>query len=103
MAIAARNDYPVDYQSWAAIAATPVDFRLNAGVFGLTLRATVWGTATLQRVISNNAGGQTTVDITSALAGNGYSEVRVPAGLYRLTLSGITGLTGLIELINHTG
>lgn len=102
MTIAARADYPVDYQSWVAISATPVDFKLNAGEFGLTLQAGVWGTATLQRVISNGAGGQVAVSVLS-IAGDSYSEVTLPAGWYRLALAGITSLTGLIELINHTG
>src|SRR4051812_10763525 len=103
MTIAARNDYPVSYQSWDAIAVTPVDFRLDAGRYGLTVRATVWGTATLQRIISDNAGGQIAVNIVSPLAGDGYTELILPAGWYRLTLSGITALTGLIELIYRGG
>lgn len=103
MAIAARADYPVSFQQWLAISATPVDFRLDAGVYGLTLRATVWGTATLQRMMSDNAGGQVAVDIMSPLAGNGYVDLTLPAGWYRLSLSGITTLSGLIELIYRGG
>ncbi len=99
MTIAARNDKPVSYQSWAAISATPRDFRLDAGLYGLTLHSTSWGTATLQRMISDNAGGQIAVTVLTALSADGYATVQLPAGWYRLTLSGLTGLTGLIELI----
>lgn len=103
MAIAARADRPIDFQQWNAISATPLDFRLNEGKFGLTLRATVWGTATLQRVISDGAGGQLAVDVLPPIAGNGYVEIWLPAGWYRLTLAGVTALSGLIELIYRGG
>ena len=101
MTIAARNDRPIDYQRWSAITTTPPDFRLNDGIFGLTTRATAWGTATLQRMISDNAGGQIAVTVLPVIAGDGYAEIRLPAGWYRMTLAGITAFTGLIELIDR--
>ncbi len=101
MTIAARADRPVDYQRWSAITATPLDFRLNEGRFGLTTRATVWGTATLQRIISDGSGGQIAVDVMSPIAGNGYVTMHLPAGWYRMVLAGITAFTGLIELIDR--
>jgi hypothetical protein len=101
MAIAARADRPVSFQQWNAIAATPLDFRLDAGTYGLTTQATVWGTATLQRVMSDGAGGQIAVTVLPAVAGNGYTEIRLPAGWYRMALAGVTAFTGLIELIFH--
>ncbi len=101
MTIAARNDRPIDYQRWSAISATPADFRLNDGRFGLTTRATVWGTATLERVISDEAGGQIAVVVLSPIAGDGYAEIHLPAGWYRMVLAGVTGFTGLIELIDR--
>ncbi len=103
MTIAARADYPVSFQQWNAISATPLDFRLDAGLYGLTVHATVWGTATLQRMVSDNAGGQIAVTILSALAGDGYAEINLPAGWYRMTLANITAFTGLIELIYRGG
>jgi len=103
MTIAARADRPIDFQQWNAITTTPVDFRLNEGRFGLTLHATVWGTATLQRIMTDGAGGQIAITILSPLAGDGYVEIPLPAGWYRLALSGITALSGLIELIYHGG
>ncbi len=101
MTIAARADYPIDYQSWNAITTTPLDFRLNEGRFGLTTHATAWGTATLQRVVSDNAGGQIAITIMSPIAGDGYTEMHLPAGWYRMVLAGITAFTGLIELIDR--
>jgi hypothetical protein len=99
MAIAARADRPVSFQQWSAITATPLDFRLDAGTYGLTTQAAAWGTATLQRVMSDGAGGQTAVTVLPAIAGNGYVETVLPAGWYRMALAGITGFTGLIELV----
>lgn len=86
------------YQSWDAIAGTPVDFDLNAGAYGLTLRATVWGTATLQRVLKPGATAFP-ITVTPAFAADGYVEVHLPAGRYRLTLAGVTALSGAIELL----
>lgn len=101
MTIAARNDYPVDYQRWDAITTTPRDFKLNEGRFGLTTHATVWGTATLQRIISDGSGGQIAITIMAPVAGDGYVEQHLPAGWYRMVLAGITAFTGLIELIDR--
>ena len=39
------NNQPRSYQQWATIAATPPDFNLDAGTYGLALTAGVWGTA----------------------------------------------------------
>lgn len=103
MALAARTNTPVSFQLWTNIAATPVDFRLDAGAYGLTLHAGVWGTATLQRVLSDGAGGQIAVAVLAASTADGYAEVHVPAGWYRLALAGVTGLTGEIALIARGG
>lgn len=99
MAIAARADRPVSFQLWNAIDATPLDFRLDAGAYGLTVSAVAWGTATLQRVLPDGAGGQVAVAILAPLAANGYTELHLPAGWYRLVLAGITDLTGEIAMI----
>jgi hypothetical protein len=99
MAIAARADRPVSYQAWNAIAATPLDFRLDAGKYGLTIAASVFGTATLSRVLPDGSGGQTATPVSAALAANGYTVLELPAGWYRLVLAGITALSGTIEQI----
>lgn len=86
------------YQSWDAIDATPEDFNLDAGAYGLTLHATVWGTATLQRIIKPGSTAFA-VTVTPAFAADGYVEVHLPAGKYRLTMAGVTALSGAIELL----
>lgn len=91
---------PRSFQYWAAISATPGDFNLDAGAYGLTLHATVWGTATLQKLLPD---GVTYVTVTTPFAADGYVEVHVPAGQYRLLMAGVTALTGEIALIARGG
>lgn len=83
------------YQSWGVIDATPDTFNLDAGKYGLTVHAAVWGTATLQRVFP----GAILVTVLTAAAADGYAVVELPAGRYQLTLAGITDLTGALEQI----
>lgn len=83
------------YQAWGAIAATPDTFNLDAGKYGLTLHATVWGTATLQRVFPSAVA----VTVLVAVAADGYAVLELPAGRYQLVLAGVTALTGAIEQI----
>lgn len=86
------------YQFFNAIAATPPVFDLDAGKYGITVRATVWGTATLQRMMPDGSKA-IFVTVTAALAADGYVVVELPAGKYQMTLAGVTALTGLIEQI----
>ena len=86
-----------NYQTFSLVDATQPDFNLDAGLYGLTFDAAVWGTATLQRVLP----GPILVVVATALAADGYATVWLPAGKYRLTLAGITDLSGAIELIRH--
>lgn len=84
------------YQAWDAIAATPTDFELDAGVYGLTLHDTGWGSAQLSRLLTK---GTILVPVTAAVVADGYQVLSLPAGLYRLTLTANTALTGAIEQI----
>lgn len=84
------------FQFWAVIAATPDVFNLDAGLYGLALHATVWGTATLQKLLPDGA---TYVAVLAAVGADGYVTVWLPAGRYRLVLAGVTALTGEIALI----
>ncbi len=94
----AVNSQPRSFQFWNAIAATPNDFNLDAGAYGLTVVATVWGTATLQKLLPD---GVTYVPVNAAiLAGNGYVSLQLPAGQYRMVLAGITAFSGVIEKID---
>lgn len=99
----AINNQPRNFQQWpssyaaAPVNATPPDFNLDAGTYGLTVTAGVWGTATLQKLLPD---GVTYVPVTGAiLAGNGFTVLVLPAGQYRLALAGITSLNGEIALI----
>lgn len=100
MSAAPRNDRPVDYQEWKSITGgtNPLDFRLNAGRFGLALQASVWGTAILQKY-------EAVVDnyipvMSAAMAANGYVVIDLPAGQYRLAVNGVTTLGGSIAKID---
>lgn len=85
----------VDFQFWNNIAATPDTFRLMAGAFGLTLHATTWGSADLQKMLPDGA----TYVTVATLTADGYQEIHLPAGEYRLNLAGVTGLVGEIAKI----
>jgi hypothetical protein len=85
----------VNATSWSAIGSTPVAFTLRGGAYGITLHATTWGTATLQRKTPD--GGFVTV--LTAFSADGYQTVNLPNGTYQLLLSGITALSGDIVSI----
>lgn len=92
----AINNIPRNFQFWNVIAATPNQFNLDAGAYGLTLHAGVWGTAALQKLLPD---GVTLVSVMTAQAADGYQELHLPAGQYQLTLAGVTGLIGEIAKI----
>ena len=81
--------------SWSAISATPSTFNLRGGCYGITLHATTWGTATLQRQTPD--GGFVTV--LTAFSADGFQTLNLPNGAYKLLLSGITALSGDIVSI----
>jgi len=91
----------VDCQYWTNIAATPFDFVLNTGVFGLTLHAATWGTgAVLRRYVT---GSDSYVPMGAAITADGYAEYHCPAGQYQLTMTGMSGTSGSIEKIGQWG
>ncbi len=99
----AITNIPRSFQQWPAayapapVSATPPDFNLDAGTYGLTLTAGVWGSATLQKLLPD---GTTYVPITGAtFVGNSYTVLVLPAGQYRMALVGLTALVGEIALI----
>lgn len=104
----AINNIPRSFQQWpqasyapAPVSATPPDFNLDAGVYGMALTAGVWGTAALQKLMPDGA---TYVGVTGgAVAGDSYTVLTLPAGRYRLTLAGVTALNGEIALISRGG
>jgi len=95
----ATQPAPRSYQAWTVQDTAPDTFNLDAGKYGLTVAAGVWGTATLNRILPDGSGGTVLVPMTAALAANGYTVIELPAGKYILTIAGITGLTGRLEQI----
>lgn len=93
----AVSNQPRSYQFWNGIDATPNDFNLDAGRYALTIAATAFGTATLQKLLPD---GTTYAPVTPALAAAGYTVLQLPAGQYRMALAGITALIGVIEKID---
>ena len=87
---------PRNFQFWNNISATPELFNLDAGAYGLTLSATTFGTAALQKIMPDGA---TFVTVSTVFEAPGYQEIHVPAGQYRLLLTGIVGLIGEIAKI----
>lgn len=96
----AINNTPRSFQTWAVIVATPSDFNLDAGVYGLLLHATAWGTATLKKLLPD---GVTYIAVSAAVAADGYAVLQLPAGQYQLTVAGVTALSGEIALIARGG
>lgn len=94
----AINNIPRSYQYWASIAATPPDFNLDAGIYGLTMTAGVFGTATLKKLMPD---GVTYVAVSAVIAAAGYTTLQLPAGQYQITLTGMTTFIGVIEKIDR--
>lgn len=96
----AINNIPRSFQYWAAVAATPPDFNLDAGIYGVT--AVVTGVVTLQKLLPD---GVTYVPVLAALAttaGGAYVTVQLPAGQYRILMAAAT-ITGELALIARGG
>jgi hypothetical protein len=98
----AINNIPRSFQSWKAtdlVVATPPDFNLDAGIYGITL-ATGFTTLTLQKLLPD---GVTYVAVTAALVPSSYTTIQLPAGQYRALLAGGANLVGEIALIARGG
>lgn len=85
-----------DAITFKTIASTPANFTLSGGAYGITLGASAWGTATLNRIAPD---GSTLIAVATAISANGYQNLNLPSGTYQLTLSGVTGLVGDITSI----
>lgn len=101
----AITNIPRSFQLWSILAATPADFNLDAGAYGITVHATAWGTATLSRVLADGAlpPNINVIAVATPFAADGYQEVHLPAGQYRMVLAGITAFSGAIELLARGG
>jgi len=94
----ARVDQPRSFQFWNAIAATPPDFNLDAGNYGLTIATGGFTSYQLQRLIPDGTGA-TYAPITAVVTTAGYTFIQLPAGQYRIVLVA-TAFIGLLEKID---
>jgi hypothetical protein len=88
---------PKSYQYWAAIAATPADFTLDAGDYGLTI-ATLTGTSV--QLFKLMPDGTTPAPVSAVITTAAYSLYTLPAGQYRIVLTAVTVFTATIEKVN---
>jgi len=87
---------PKSFVYFAAVAATPADFTLDAGIYAFEFLFTA-GSVQLLKLLPDGA---TTVPITAALTVTTYATIQVPAGQYRLVV--VTGpATVVIEKIDR--
>lgn len=92
----AINNQPRSYQFWNGIAATPADFNLDAGNYGLTVAAGGFTSFQLQKLMPD---GTTYAPITAVVTTAGYTFLQLPAGQYRIVLVS-TAFIGTIEKID---
>lgn len=97
MAANARVDQPRSYQFWNAITASPKDFNLDAGNYGLTVAAAGFTSYQLQRLLPD---GVTYAPVTPVVVAAGYQYLQLPAGQYALAIVGATAFSGVIEKID---
>lgn len=88
------------FQSWSAVAATPDDFNLDAGVYGAA--AVVTGVVTLQKLLPDGTT-YSNIAVLATTAGGAYAVLQLPAGQYRLLMAGGATITGEIALIARGG
>jgi hypothetical protein len=96
MAANARVDQPRSFQFWNGIAATPKDFNLDAGRYGLTVAAGGFTSYQLQRLLPDGA---TYAPVMPLAAAAGYTILDLPAGQYSMSVVA-TALIGVIEKID---
>lgn len=92
---------PRSYAYWTALAATPGDFALDAGVYGITVSSLTAGTAQLQKLMPDGVT-YSPISGTSLLTGT-YTVLQLPAGRYRMLLTGATAFQATVELIARGG
>lgn len=95
----AINNIPRSFQFWNGIAATPADFNLDAGWYGLLL-ASGFTSAQLLKLLPDG----TTYAAVSGAADTvaAYKVLILPAGQYRIALTA-TAFIGEIALISRGG
>jgi len=87
---------PKSFAYFAAIAATPTDFTLDAGNYAFEF---IWTAGSVQ-LLKLLPDGTTTIPVTGVLAATTYQVISLPAGQYRLIV--VTGpATVVIEKIDR--
>lgn len=71
------------------ISATPADFDLKGGRYGITIVGTFGTSITLKR---KSIDGSTYVTVITAFIANGFAISDLPSGTYQLTVSSVTGI-----------
>lgn len=92
----AVSNHPRSFRRWIAIAATPSDFNLDAGTYGLTVAAGGFTSYQLQKLLPD---GVTYAPVMPMAAAAGYTELHLPAGQYSFAVVA-TALNGEIAKID---
>jgi hypothetical protein len=75
---------PGDNVSFSNINATTNSFLLKSGTYGVTCKASTYGTVTLQVLAGDQA---TWLPALTAFAADGFASANLPPGLYRIALA----------------
>lgn len=94
----AISNQPRSFQFWNSLAATPADFNLDAGDYGLTVTTGGFTSYQLQRLMPTGTG-LVYAPVTGVVAAAGYTFLQLPAGQYRIVLVA-TAFIGLLEKIH---
>ena len=80
----------IEQKKFTNISATPAQFTLRGGQYGVTVNATFGGgSVTLQRL---SLDGASLVTVLTAFAAAGYATVNLPSGTYSLTIATATAV-----------
>lgn len=81
----------VEQQTFSNISATTAAFTLRGGTYGVTVKATGFGTVKLQRLAPDGAT-YVSVSTDTDFAADGYASVNLPAGTYRFEITTATAV-----------
>jgi hypothetical protein len=73
-----------DSQSFSNINATTAAFTLAGGLYGVTVKASTYGTVILQVLAADNT---TYLAVMSAFLADGYASANLPTGTYKVALA----------------
>lgn len=97
--MAAIQNIPRNFVSYVAVGnVQQPDFNLDAGTYGITTKATAYGTAALQRLLPDGLN-VNYVTVLAPIAADGYVRIGLPAGQYRFLIAGVTALSLFMEQI----